>query len=248
MHNKTTSLSLIIPMYNEQDNARIVVAALQRELTREEINYELVLVDNGSTDHTGAIITGLAENNPSIKIVKVPRNQGYGWGVINGLRWAGGDYLGFMGGDGQIKPKDVVRVYREIVKGEHQLCKVRRYRRKDGALRNFVSFIFNKLFVYTFKVNAGDINGTPKIMTRRFYNQLNLASKDWFLDAEVMIKASSLGAPVGEIPVVFLPRQGGSSNVKISTVWEFLCNMAAYRKRGSINESGDIMWREGDPA
>lgn len=242
------TLSLVIPLYNEAANAQKVAKELIEELSKEYISYELVLVNNGSKDNTGHILSKLAKSNPEIKIVTVPVNQGYGWGVINGLRWASGDYLGFMGGDGQIEPGDVSKVFKGMVEGKYQLCKAKRCQREDGNIRKIVSHIFNKLFVYTFKVNVRDINGTPKIMTRKCYESLNLSSKDWFLDAEVMLKANSLAVPLGEVPVVFRQRQGGSSNVKIKTVWEFLRNMAAYRKRGVWDESGDIMWREGDPA
>ncbi|MDO7787427.1 glycosyltransferase family 2 protein [Desulforamulus aquiferis] len=242
------TLSLVIPLYNEEATAKKVAVELVEEMNKQKINYELILVNNGSRDRTGYILAKLAETYPQIKTITVPVNQGYGWGVINGLKWANGEYLGFMGGDGQIDPKDVTGVFNKILEGDLQLCKAKRCRREDGAVRKIVSHIFNKLFVYTFKVNVGDINGTPKIMTRKCYERLNLSSKDWFLDAEVMLKVNALAAPIGEIPVVFRQRQGGSSNVKIKTVWEFLRNMASYRKRRDWNESGDIMWREGDPA
>ncbi|MEW6698680.1 MAG: glycosyltransferase family 2 protein [Bacillota bacterium] len=241
-------LSLVIPMYNEEANAERVAGELQAELEREKIRHELVLVDNGSSDNTGFILAQLAQESPFIKVVRVPQNQGYGWGIINGLRWASGDYLGFMGGDGQIDPRDVTRVFREILTGEYQLGKVNRCQRQDGLTRKLVSHIFNKLFVYTFKVNVGDINGSPKIMSRRCYEELNLSSKDWFLDAEVMLKANYLKVTVAEVPVVFRRREAGNSSVRVGTVWEFLRNMAAYRKRGVFDEGRDIMWREGDPA
>ncbi|AQS59279.1 glycosyltransferase family 2 protein [Desulforamulus ferrireducens] len=241
-------LSLVLPMYNEEANAAKVTKELLQELSKEDINHELVLVDNGSTDRTGIILTQLSQEHPTVKVVKVMQNQGYGWGIINGLKWANGDYLGFMGGDGQIDPRDVTRVFREAVNNDYHLCKVNRYRREDGALRNVVSYIFNKLFVYTFKVNVGDINGSPKIMTRYCYEQLGLTSKDWFLDAEIMLKAHDLALKIGEVPVVFRRRQGGSSSVRLKTLWEFLRNIAAYHKRGVWNESSDSVWREGDPA
>lgn len=112
------TLSLVIPLYNEAANAQKVAKELIEELSKEYISYELVLVNNGSKDNTGHILSKLAKSNPEIKIVTVPVNQGYGWGVINGLRWASGDYLGFMGGDGQIEPGDVSKVFKGMVEGK----------------------------------------------------------------------------------------------------------------------------------
>ncbi|CCO09360.1 glycosyltransferase family 2 protein [Desulforamulus hydrothermalis] len=241
-------LSLVLPMYNEAANAAAVVNELIAALEKEKICFELILVDNGSRDGTGLILAKLAQGNPAVKVVRVPRNLGYGWGIINGLRWAAGEYLGFMGGDGQVDPADVPRVFKHLLAGNFQLCKVKRQKRQDGLLRKLVSHIFNKLFVYTFKVNVGDINGSPKIMTRWCYENLNLCSKDWFLDAEVVLKASYLNLSVGEIPIVFRRRQGGRSSVRPRTVWEFLRNMTIYRIRGVLREGGDFVWRQRNPA
>ena len=248
MNDKKAKLSLIIPMFNEEENAEKVALEIKSELEKEAIPYELILVNNGSTDRTGIILTQLAQKHSAVKVITVPQNQGYGWGILNGLRWANGDYLGFMGGDGQINPEDVTKIFRSMLQGPYHLCKVHRYQREDGLVRKIVSNIFNKLFVYTFKVNIGDINGSPKIMSRECYENLNLCSKDWFLDAEVMIKAHHQSMTIGEVPVVFRRRSGGRSSVRLGTVWEFIRNMAAYRKRGVIDESSDLMWRQGDTA
>lgn len=245
---ETAKLSLVIPMFNEEANAEKVTQEIIEELEKGAINYELILVNNGSSDGTGIILTKLAQENATIKTITVPENQGYGWGILNGLHWATGEYLGYMGGDGQIDPQDVAKIFKHMLKEPYPLYKAHRYRREDGPLRNFVSNIFNKLFVYTFKVNVGDINGSPKIMSRQCYECLNLSSKDWFLDAEVIIKANYLSMKVGEVPVVFRRRHGGRSSVRLCTVWEFLRNMITYHKRGVFNESSDLMWRQRDTA
>lgn len=245
---ETAKLSLVIPMFNEEANAEKVTLEIKKELDKEAINYELILVNNGSSDNTSNILTKLAQENTAIKTVTVEKNQGYGWGILNGLRWASGEYLGFMGGDGQIDPQDVTKIFKHMLQGTYPICKAHRYHREDGLIRNLVSNIFNKMFVYTFKVKVGDINGSPKIMSRQCYESLNLSSKDWFLDAEVLIKANYLSMQVGEIPIVFRRRVGGRSSVRLSTVWEFLRNMIVYHKRGVFNESSDLMWRQGDTA
>lgn len=241
-------LSLVLPMYNEEATADRVVIELEDMLQKEKLDYELVLVNNGSTDGTQEILTRLSHRSSNCRVVSVPVNHGYGWGVINGLHWASGAYLGTMGGDGQIDPADVVRVYRALLAGGYDLCKAWRITREDGAYRSFISGIFNRLFVYTFKVKCHDINGTPKIMKRKCYEQLHLAAKDWFLDAEIMLKSEALGFSIGEVPLTFKSRRGGNSHVRWQTIWEFLKNMLIYKKRGVFHESCDLVWGEGDPA
>ena len=232
------SLSLVIPFYNEDKNIERVISGLFNSLEKASINYELVFVNNGSVDKSPKMLEDLAKEKPDrIKVVHVSVNQGYGWGIINGLKIASGEYVGFMGGDGQIKPEDVIMVYHQIEKGNCDLAKAKRVSRKDGLLRKMVSFVYNHLFWVIFRVASLDINGTPKIFHKDWLERLNLTAKDWFIDSEIMIKAKYLNLKVGEVPVEFLRREKGGSHVEFTTMLEFAKNMFNYRLgRGEIKE------------
>ena len=78
-------------------------------------------------------------------------------------------------------------------------------------------------------MNERDVNGTPKLFKRSSYEKINLVSNDWFLDAELLIKAKSKKLSIKEIPAIFTPRAGGSSNVSYLTIFEFLFNIFRYR-------------------
>ncbi|MEW6075933.1 MAG: glycosyltransferase family 2 protein, partial [Candidatus Omnitrophota bacterium] len=134
----------------------------------------------------------------------------------------------FMCGDGQIKPADVVRVYRKLTEERLDLCKVRRVYREDGLQRKVISFFYNAIFGILFKAHTDDINGTPKIFTRRIYEAFKPVSKDWFIDAEIILKCAQLRANVGSVPVTFYRRKCGSTNVGIATIMEFLKNITLY--------------------
>ena len=195
-------------------------------LEADGIDYELVLVENGSADGTGRVLDEMSRANPRIQVVRVIRNQGYGWGVIHGLGAARGEFSGFMGGDGQIRADDVVRVYRLLRQEGCDLAKVRRVERHDGFKRRVVTTLCNLLFPLLFPVRTRDINGTPKIGRTEMLRSLRLRSKDWFIDAEVMIK---LGRRRGRAS----PRcpssswRGGAAppNVRWTSIVEFLVNI-----------------------
>src|SRR5205809_716913 len=108
-------LSLVIPLYNEEANVKNVATALLKAFHTAEEPLELVLVDNGSHDATGTSIDALGMEFPAVRKVRVEQNQGYGWGVICGLSECRGTHVGFMGGDGQIEPADVLRVWRKLI-------------------------------------------------------------------------------------------------------------------------------------
>lgn len=228
--------SLVIPFYNEEENVRSVVDGLVNAFEEKLTDYELILVNNGSMDKTPQILEEMSERKRGkIKVVHVPVNQGYGWGIINGLSAAGGDFVGYMCGDGQIQPGDVVRAFDCINSGKCDLAKVKRVARRDGLVRKVLSQGYNSLFFLLFNVRSLDVNGSPKILKRELLEVVSPVSKDWFIDAELMIKAKHLDLKVEEVPVEFLRRKAGRSHVKFATIWEFVKNMFGYRfGRGAL--------------
>jgi glycosyltransferase involved in cell wall biosynthesis len=237
LEDRNLNISVVIPFYNEEENVKRVVTGLVNSLERASIDYELVLVNNGSIDNSPQILEDLAKEKPDrMKVVHVSVNQGYGWGIINGLKIASGEYVGYMGGDGQIKPEDVIRVYYAISQGNCDLAKVKRISRKDGLLRKMVSLVYNRLFRLLFRVTSLDINGTPKIFRKDWLERFQLTAKDWFIDSEVMIKANYLNLKVSEVLVEFLRREKGRSHVEFTTILEFAKNMFNYRLGRGIKE------------
>lgn len=225
----TPDFSLVVPLYNEEATVCGVASGLISEFRNGGCTFELVLVENGSLDGTGAKILGLREAFPEIRHVRVERNEGYGWGVLRGLSEATGRTVGFMGGDGQISAGDVKRVWETARANPGSLVKVRRVRRFDGPIRVLTSAGFNALMRLCFGCVSRDINGTPKLFPGEWLTNMQLESKDWFLDAEVLLKAAALGKNVVEVDVAFRKREAGLSHVRWSAVLEFLRNIARYR-------------------
>lgn len=229
-------LSLVIPCYNEEDVLRQTATRLVECFRNKRVRFELVLVDNGSHDQTGQIIDALiAEGMPVVKRA-VHLNQGYGHGVLTGLSVCRGKWVGFACADGQVDAEDIWKVYDIAANLKRpSLVKVRRRFRMDGFKRKVVSVIYNGMTTVLFGgLGSIDINGNPKFIPREYLERMNLASKDWFLDAEVMIKSKRLALPVLEMNVMAQMRQGGRSNVHASTCREFLTNLIRYRFWGGI--------------
>ncbi len=217
--------SIVIPLYNEEAVVGRSVEELLEALEGAFAGrYELILVVNGSTDRTGAICEGLAWEFSQLKMVRAPVNLGYGGGILTGLAHARGAYCGFTCGDRQVAPDALVQVMREMATGHYDLVKTYRVVRGDGLGRRIQSMAYNWLFQRLFRISCRDINAMPKLMRRQVYEQLALVSTDWFIDAEMMIKAERIGLRVKEVPVIYLRRRGGASAVRLSTVFEFLQN------------------------
>ena len=222
-------LSLSIPCYNEEGTVRDVAKRLTSEFDKEKIDYELILVDNGSRDKTQEKIKQLSKENPCIKLAVVKVNIGYGFGITTGLKQSKGEYIGYAWADDQVPVGKVTEVFKKLKKEKLDLCKARRITRHDGPYRKFQSGVYNLLFRTLFSVKAKDINGCPKIMTRETFKLVSPKSKDWFIDAEIMIKASRARKRIGDVSAIFNKREKGASNVNLATSFEFLRNMFQYR-------------------
>ena len=216
--------SIVLPVHNEARNLSDVLHGLKKVLQEAGINPEIIAVDNGSTDDTPDILKSLKREIAELKTLRI-EEVGAGIGIIIGLEAAQAPILGFMDADGQVRPEDTVKVFLKLKNENLDLCKGTRVGRFFGWERKIVSKVYNFLFRAMFRLPFQDINGSPKIFTRRFYKEAKLVSKDWFLDAEIMIKAKRGGYRVGEVPIIYLARQGGGSNVSLLTIFEFLKNM-----------------------
>lgn len=239
-------LSLVLPCYNEADVIRNTATRLTQRFREKNIPLELVLVDNGSTDGTGKIIDDLLEQGLPIIKESLGTNEGYGNGVLCGLRRCSGRYVGFSCADGHVSAEDTVKVY-EIAAASRipKLVKVRRRFRPESVVRRFVSFSYNVLANILYGgLGTTDINGNPKILPRKILERMNLQSRDFFLDAEVVIKAKQARLEIYEFNVIAQMREiHRASAARPSTMWEFAVNLIRnrFRKRETVQSEVDSM-------
>ena len=226
------AVSFVMPCYNEQAIVRQTVRRFVAAFQRAGIALEVVAVDNGSTDATGACLAELAAEFPGVVLpTRVERNQGYGHGILHGLPACQAPWIGIVPADGQVDAEDAVRLYEDAVAtGLPVLAKARRRFRMDGIARKLVSIAYNVFFRALYPgVESLDINGLPKLMPRALMERMALTSTRWFLDPEIMIKAHVLGVRVLEYNVFARMRGSGLSHVRASTCLEFFTALLRYR-------------------
>jgi glycosyltransferase involved in cell wall biosynthesis len=224
-------VSFVVPCYNEEAIVAYTLKRLDNAFRKAGYALELIAVDNGSTDRTGEIIRELAVQYPSIVPHRVEVNQGYGYGVISGVAQCRAPWVGIIPADGQVDAEDVVKLYEAVVASDGNVVgKVRRRFRMDGLYRKLVSTSYN-LFVRVLYpgLQSIDINGSPKLLPSRVITAMNLESRGWLLDPEIMIKAHYMGLRVLELNVFARLRGNGVSHVRATTCWEFLRNLLRFR-------------------
>jgi glycosyltransferase involved in cell wall biosynthesis len=235
-------LALVMPAYNEEEAVPVTVARLFEAFTDAGYRLQIIAVDNGSRDRTGEILHELQASWPGLAVHRVEQNEGYGNGILQGIRFATADWVGTIPADGQVDAEDVVRLFQtaEATNGRI-VAKVRRRFRMDGLRRKMISVAYNA-FVLVLWPSLGslDVNGTPKILRRDVLRAMDLRSKQWFLDPELMIKARYMGLRVVELNVFARMRGTGLSHVRMSTCWQFFRDLLIYRFSGILSA-----WRRG---
>ncbi|MDG1928297.1 MAG: glycosyltransferase family 2 protein, partial [Nitrospinaceae bacterium] len=203
----TPEISVVVLAYRSAATIRNFVDSLIDSLEKENLLWEIVLVGNYFAeveDRTPEVVRGIAARDSRIKaVVKIKKGM-MGWDMKSGLQAATGKSLAVIDGDGQMPSSDVIRVYQLMKKNGLDLAKTYRAKRNDSSYRRLISVGYNILFKLLFPgINAWDMNSKPKIMTREFYEKMNLESNGWFIDAEIMIFARRLHARIGEVQTVF---------------------------------------------
>jgi glycosyltransferase involved in cell wall biosynthesis len=224
-------LSLVLPCYDEEEVIETTLADLFAAFDGARRRLEVVAVDNGSRDRTGEILRGLARRRPGLVVGRVEVNAGYGNGILAGIPLATAPWIGILCADGQVAAADVLALFlRAEASPEPGVFKVRRRFRRDGLRRKVVSVAYNLAMTVLFPgLGSIDVNGNPKILPRAALERMTLRSKDWFLDAEILIQARDLRLRVVEVDVQGHARAGGASNVRATTCLEFAKNLFRYR-------------------
>jgi len=208
-----SKFSLVIPCYNEADNLPLLVDRCEASFIAADV--EVVLVDNGSADATADYLSNRLENHPFIRAVRVEVNQGYGFGILSGLRAAKGEILAWTHADLQTDPHDVLQGFALFKQhGPDIFVKGRRYGRPvaDVLFTAGMSF-FETLLLYR---PLWDINAQPTIFNRQFFETWQAPPHDFSLDLYAYYRACQAGLAIHRFPVRFGARAHGVSHWNIN--------------------------------
>ena len=206
-------ISIILPVYNEAENLTVLLPALSQTLDALGLNYEIVVVDDGSTDETTDTLRGM--NNLQLRVVRLRRNSGQTAALMAGIRFARGEVLISMDGDLQNDPADIAPLLAKLNEGFDVVSGWRMNRQDARVRRNLLSRVANKLISIVSGVHLHDYGCSLKAYRRSALEGVHLYGE---MHRFIPIYAYWNGARVTEVPVKHRPRHRGVSKYGLERI------------------------------
>jgi glycosyltransferase involved in cell wall biosynthesis len=200
-------LSVFLPAYNEEDNVRLAVADVAAVLRDMGVEYEIIVVNDGSTDATGDIVREMTRQVGELRLVEHYPNRGYGGALRAGFSAARGDLIAFVPADNQFVFAEIGRLLDKI--GDADIVCGWRSDRQDNAIRKLFAFGWNSLVRILFGRLCRDIDCGFKLIRRTVLNRVPLHSDGAMIDTELLAGARARGFRIAEVPVTHVAREGG---------------------------------------
>ena len=226
---KPQSVSFVFPMYNEAENIAQTISrasALAQSLAGD---YEIVVVDDASTDGSGDVADKLAVADGHIKSVRLEKNTKFGGALNEGLKTASKDVVIYTDSDFPAKEDDIKNAIDLL--GEADVVTAYSLVIKDSSLKRIImSKVYNFLVRTLFGLRLRDINSGLKIYKKKVLEGLNLRSRSPFIDVEIFVEAAKKGFVIKQYGLIFELRTGGVSSIsRMSVVARTFRDMLAYK-------------------
>ncbi|MGD9146720.1 MAG: glycosyltransferase family 2 protein [Anaerolineae bacterium] len=233
------SISLVMPAYNEADNIEPMVEEATPALEANADEYEIIVVDDGSSDGTGDVTRRVMESHPHVRLVEHPVNQGFGAAVFSGFTSAEKDWIFYTDADRQFVLSELERFKPHM--DEADLIAGYRAPRRDPFMRVFYGKGWSALCTLLFGYTVRDVDCGFKLFRRDIIQNLapTIASRGATFSIEWLVRAKRAGYRFVELPVTHRPRVVGSqtgANINVIT--------RAFRELVQVRLQ---LWREGKP-
>lgn len=215
-------ISVVIPLFNEQENVSLLADKLDKSLANSGLSYEIILVDDGSTDETWQELKKAADKFSNIRLIRLRRNFGQTAAMSAGFHAAKGDIIVTMDADLQNDPADIGMLVEHIKDGADVVSGWRKYRKDPFFSRRLPSVVANALISKITGVKLHDYGCTLKAYRREVIKNLKLYGE---MHRFIPALASWVGGCVKEVPVQHHPRKFGRSKYGISRTFRVVLDL-----------------------
>jgi glycosyltransferase involved in cell wall biosynthesis len=225
--NRQPSVSVVVPVYNEIELVEASVRAIDHFLAGQELEYEIIIIESGSTDGSSSASDRLAETLSAVEVIHEAQRNGLGSALRQGYAAATKDLVWLVTVDIPFPLRALCEALPLMTGCDCVLS----YRSEDhrGLLRRIQSWAYNTLVKTVLGLPMRTVNSAFKLYRRGMLTDMPLKSNGWFLDAEVLYWVARRGYRFREIPVPLLERKAGTSKIGLSDIIWILREMIKFR-------------------
>ncbi len=215
-------LTIVVPVYNEVENVRPLLDEITQALAPEKLDYEVLFVDDGSSDGSFALLQQLAEEDDHVVVIKFRRNHGQTAAFAAGFDYAQGKYIVTIDADRQNDPADIPLMIAKLEDGYDVVNGWRQNRQDAFLVRKVPSFIANRLIARASNVQLHDRGCSLRLFRAEVTQELNLYGEMHRFIPEMVNNA---GFTMAEVPVNHRPRVAGESKYGISRTFRVIVDL-----------------------
>lgn len=204
------SVSVFFPAYNDEGTiAKMVMDALA-VLPNLTDDYEIIVINDGSTDETGAVLNKLAETLSCLRVINHDGNKGYGAALRTGFDQASKDLIFYTDGDGQYDARAMTVLF-PLMRDGVDVVNGYKIKRSDNLRRKVLGAVYNQLALFMFRVPIRDVDCDFRLIRRRAIEEVELVSSSGIICVEMIRKLHAARCVFAETPVHHYPRTYGES-------------------------------------
>lgn len=229
---KNPYLTVMLPVYNEEESLELQYKAVIDAVKKLNRTYEIIFVDDGSTDKSAELLQEIAKKDKNVKLVLFRRNFGQTAAMAAGIDYSSGEVIVFMDSDLQNEPEDIARLLEKIDEGYDVVSGWRNKRQDKWISRKLPSKIANRLISKVTGVPLHDLGCSLKAYRGEVLRQVNLYGE---MHRFIPVHASWIGAKITEIPVGHHARQYGKSKYGIKRTFKVILDLITVKFMGSYS-------------
>ena len=222
---KKYDISFVLPMFNESDNIERTICVLKALADKIANDYEIVIVDDASTDESASIVENISREDSAVKLFKMDKNTKFGGAFAKGFKNAKKDVILYVDSDMPVGEEDI-KGSLPLIEDADIVTGYSKVKKGDTLKRKVISGVYNFIVERLFSLNVKDINSGYKIVKRSLIQDLDFLSNSPFVDVELFLHARKKNAVVKQYPLIFNERTEGKSYISsIPMIWATFTDM-----------------------